>query len=467
MRRLISCIVGFCMTAVILPSASGAVPSVLSVQGRITDSLGTPPSAGPKNFTFRIYDSDVNGTKQWPAGPGEVQSLATSTEGFWSAHVGAVEPLTESVFAGTARWLEIEVDGTTLPRLRIVAGAYAFRVATVDGADGGRLNSALGIPALDLGSPSQGGQAQLYRNGSITPTILLDGSGANGGSIQVRDEAGNRLLRLEPDGNGSGGCFGVSRTPTVEGFFVDGNADGTNEPRVSITGSVRSATFDLGQSGNSSVTLPSDAIASAEILDEPGVASNDRHAEYILTGVTDVLTSRTLTVPADGYILAIATGEVISIHVNGTSCSGQFGLSDNPDAFMSVQNLTQIPSAAPTGTYRVALAANNIFPVSAGSNTIYLLGLEISGNLRASDLELSLLFVPTAYGTVDPPAAAGGTFRHMDRTSNMAADHGSVGESEIARLTRELTALRAEFDVLKKQVAVHQVPNQPAALPRR
>jgi len=376
--------------------ATAEVPSVVAVQGRLTDNVGLPLPAGDKSFTFRIYDLQAAGNKVWPASAGEIQPITTSIEGSWSALVGTVEPLSESVFADPERWLEIEVDGTILPRMRLATGPFAFRVATIDGAEGGLLNSALQTPGLEVGSSLQSGLVQLFQNGSTAPA----------------------------------------------------------------------AVFDMAQTGDNSVTLPPDAIANAELLDEPGVASNDRHAEFILTGGVDWLTSRTMTAPADGYVLVIATGEVILVHANGTSSSGMFGLSDNSAAFLAVQNITQIPSAAPTGTYKVALAAQTIIPVTPGAHTFYLLGNEVSGNLRASDLELSLLFVPTAYGTVDPLAASEGP-TDPDTVPEPGIEHAQAGMSNSAQIQQELAAMRAELETLKAQMAEQRELNQSSAALRR
>ena len=45
---------------------------------------------------------------------------------------------------------------------------------------------------------------------------------------------------------------------------------------------------------------------------------------------------------------------------------------------------------------------HGLFSVAAGLNTFFLLGDEGGGNALARDLQLTLLFVPTSYGTVQP-----------------------------------------------------------------
>lgn len=122
-----------------------AVPPSIAIQGRLTDSTGLPLSPGPKDFVFRIFDDSTAGNEVWPGGDGESQLINSDANGLWLALVGAAEPLTNTVFSDTSRWLAIRVDGTQLPRVRLNATGYAARVATIDGAGGGTITSPLGI----------------------------------------------------------------------------------------------------------------------------------------------------------------------------------------------------------------------------------------------------------------------------------------------------------------------------------
>ncbi|MBI5869115.1 MAG: hypothetical protein HZB43_12660 [candidate division Zixibacteria bacterium] len=312
--------------------AAAGAPTAMTVQGKLTNSAGNPVAPGAKSFTFKIYDAQAGGTDVWPAGAGETQPVTTDANGLWTAQLGALVPLTSSVFAGTERWLEVTVnDGVnppeTLPRIKLNTNPYSFRTST----------------------------------------------------------------------------------------------------------------------------------------EEPGVASNDRHAELILTGGIDVLTSRSLTAPSDGYILAIATGEVYIVHTNAVNSLGLFGLADSPAAIVTVQNQTQMPGAAPTGTYKIALAAATILTVSAGTHTIYLLGQEVTGNLRVNDLELSLLFVPTAYGTVDPPAISSGNEYDGNTIPGSAAAPVQIESISNSTIQQELEALRAQLNALKAQVEAERNPATDAA----
>ncbi|HWO58405.1 MAG TPA: tail fiber domain-containing protein [bacterium] len=141
-RRAIAGILLVCAAAL---TAYAAVPASITVQGKLTDLSGNPLLAGSKDFTFKIFDAPTLGNEIWPNGAGENQTLTSDAAGLWIGLVGAVVPLTNAVFSDTIRWLEITVNGTTLPRVRLVTGPYAHRVATVDGASGGAIIGALSV----------------------------------------------------------------------------------------------------------------------------------------------------------------------------------------------------------------------------------------------------------------------------------------------------------------------------------
>jgi hypothetical protein len=125
--------------------AIAVVPTSITVQGKLTDAAGVPLTAGPKNFTFKIFGDSVGGAEVWPAGLGENQTLNSDAAGLWIGLVGAVIPMSDVVFQDTVRWLQVTVDGTTLPRVRLLTGPYAYRVSTIDGALGGTIVSKVAI----------------------------------------------------------------------------------------------------------------------------------------------------------------------------------------------------------------------------------------------------------------------------------------------------------------------------------
>lgn len=109
-------------------AVQSATPSSVSYQGYLTDSSGVPYS-GTVAIEARIYDADTGGMLYWQ----EVQTNVGVESGYFALSLGAVTPLTSSVFSGTPRYLEIGVNTdnngsgpfTTLPRQKFESVPYA------------------------------------------------------------------------------------------------------------------------------------------------------------------------------------------------------------------------------------------------------------------------------------------------------------------------------------------------------
>lgn len=194
---------------------SASVPTQLTIQGVLLTSDGNPPAAGNKTFTFRIFDMWSGGTQVWPtpAPMGEEQIISTNQSGLWTAQVGAVVPLSASIFDGAERWLDITVnDGInppeTLTRIPIKASPYAYRVATLEGADGGTSNDTMGVrdPGGNVSVLGAGGLKFEAGGGPVSGpqgiTFLIDGitrSGQDADSIWVDSGDADRV-KIGADG---------------------------------------------------------------------------------------------------------------------------------------------------------------------------------------------------------------------------------------------------------------------------
>ena len=108
----------------LLPAAQSGAPMLLNYQGRLVDpDTGEPAPDGNYGITFRIYDAATGGAPIWS------ETLTVQVEGgLFNVLLGSVAPLSAANFDGTARWLELEMEGETLtPRQRIVSTAYAIQ----------------------------------------------------------------------------------------------------------------------------------------------------------------------------------------------------------------------------------------------------------------------------------------------------------------------------------------------------
>lgn len=84
----------------------------------------------------------------------------------------------------------------------------------------------------------------------------------------------------------------------------------------------------------------------------------------------------------------------------------------------------------------------------------------------AYDRSLTLVFLPTAYGTVEPPLAGGhprasddaATLRGGLSDAEIAAEQADTDAFRIARLEHELAEMRAEFKAMKEEFGVQSSP---------
>jgi hypothetical protein len=160
---------------------------------------------------------------------------------------------------------------------------------------------------------------------------------------------------------------------------------------------------------------------------------------------------RSITVPAEGYVFAIATAEVQLIHTEFTGDSGAFGISDNASSFASGPQIQVfIPGPLPTASYWVPVTVQGIFEVaSPGTYTYYLLGREDMGDVRIADETLSLIYVPTMYGTVDVLTMADGD---TPSDSDPSLERAESEELNDSRIERELAAMRDRIAALEKEL---------------
>jgi len=175
---------------------------------------------------------------------------------------------------------------------------------------------------------------------------------------------------------------------------------------VSIFGTDRTVRFQMSESGDDCVELPPSSIGQAEILDEPGVASATRISTLPLANGFNTILSRSIAAPSDGYILVIGTVE-FTVWNTGSGAWLNLGVSTTSSSFPANQDMSlSITSAMAVSQYTFVTSVHGLFAVSVGTRTFYLLGRQTSGDWGANNAQLSLLFFPTAYGTVSSTLAA-------------------------------------------------------------
>jgi hypothetical protein len=333
---------------------------------------------------------------------------------------------------------------------KLFLGGGAAEVLSVDGE--GNTN---------IGGATSNAKLHLFRSG-VDSAMVNATTYSNGGKIELCDEAGNEMFAFEPDVDGTGGYMRIRRSAASTGIAVDGNYLNSNEPRLSISGSTQGAYFRMDQSGDGSVALPAGAISSAEILDEPGAASYAEASPSAVTisvGSYTTIASRSITVPAAGYVLVIATGQAQAAHTTEAASSCNFGVSDAATSLPINQDVAfVIPSAAASGAYHVPATVHGLFSVAgAGTYTYYFLGYGILGFMYCFDAQLTLIYIPTAYGTVVPtvagagPSAEDGGTRPGLTAAEIASERARSEADNAARIEKELAEMRARIEDLERE----------------
>jgi len=436
------------------------------------------------NVTFDTGGTDVsiinNGTGRGllvtRGGAGGLSALRSNSAGdsaIWGQGSTATAEGVTAISTGGADALDAQAQGA-LGR----AGDFGITNAANPGpalvaATAGTGQAALLDGRVDIGANgSNTGDLRVFSSSAANKQIHAHAT-SSGGFVDLFDEAGSFLAGVEADTTGAGGFAYVYRSAADQGFIVDGNT-GANEPRVTISGSARAAVFDMANSGSNSVELPTSAISAAECLDEPGVASNTEGSAGVAiasTTLTPIL-SRSITAPSSGYVLVLGTSQVEISHVTGTNDLYNFGVSDDAAILPVNQDLfVTVIAALPTGTYEKVLTAHGLFSVGAGAHTFYLLGQKTSAasdDATAFDVQLTLVYFATAYGTVTPTIAGNSAAASSNaaasanedvaprRTGMTPVDLQTEREESIAadraRLERELAEMRTRFDALQKDL---------------
>lgn len=142
--KLLKLVAGAVLLAVAAP-VFASVPNLMNFQGVLKDGSGNPVANGSYTVTFNIYPTPTGGTVLWT----EAQSVIT-TAGLFAVILGSTNPVPDSVFKDTTRYLGVAVspDPEMLPRQRLVTVGYSFRVNSVDGASGGTITSKVSIGPL-------------------------------------------------------------------------------------------------------------------------------------------------------------------------------------------------------------------------------------------------------------------------------------------------------------------------------
>ncbi|MBN1186114.1 MAG: hypothetical protein JXB49_27790 [Bacteroidales bacterium] len=108
--------------------AFSSVPQMINYQGFLTDKNNVPINS-TVNITFKLYNTISGGSPIWS----EMKNSVVVTNGVYSVLLGSSNPITESIFDGSSKYIGIKVanDSEMTPRQEIVSVGYALRAGSV------------------------------------------------------------------------------------------------------------------------------------------------------------------------------------------------------------------------------------------------------------------------------------------------------------------------------------------------
>jgi hypothetical protein len=233
--RMSNCLIritlfGMIAALCIAGSCAGAVPTVMSYQGKLQDAAGQPVSDGDYSFRFFIYDQETNGNLLWQEPAASSDPMAVHVVGgLFTVMLGSTVPLGPEDFTGNS-WLAVEVNGSTLaPRTRVASAGYAFTAQTLILPVSSSVNSSsIALSIINQGS-GQAGYFSRTGSGGTLPVLEASGSGSaatfkatNGGSGYAADLVG----KMRVSGTAEVAGFKMTNSP-VAGYVMSSDASGT------------------------------------------------------------------------------------------------------------------------------------------------------------------------------------------------------------------------------------------------
>jgi hypothetical protein len=473
------------VSGLVAPAAAQPVDDTFTYQGRLVDS--GDPANGLFDLEFRVFTAEVGGVQVGPTinrpGVNVVDGLFTQNLNFGD------------LYSTSKRWLQVRVrpagvgSFTTLRRQDLLSTPFALQAqeattalfandsgTSLDEAydNGSTINANAGpvniIGELDMGSPTVQSRIEMFGDLGTFPFFEFFQDGLTGGRINLNDEAGAFLASFESDFAGEGAFMQlVGGDSPFGGLVWDGNAGLDNGGTFRIGGPNSSSFFNTNLTGDGSVALPASSVGSVEMANEPGLATRDDNlAGAALTATNTSLYSRTITAPAPGFVVAICTVEIFIDHVTGSQSNVTIGLATAPDVFQdgieyTFEYAADNPSDSVVGRIPTIHAT---FPVSAGDTTIHLNGTYTGAGTGTdtSDIELTLIYIPTAYGSTARPA---GRFADAGNVNDQAYAAGpgiiataadleaerqvSIADNQ-ARVLAELAAMRARMAEMEAEL---------------
>ncbi len=441
------------VASMVMAQPNPSVPNLINFQGRLTDNTGNPVANGAHTVEFYIYNSRTLGTLLW----NETQN-PTTTGGLFTTQLGLLNPLPLSLFEDyDSLFLEIVADAQLISPRTLFTSTPSTRVTNALE----HRNPFSGI--VDLKNFNSGHGIVTYGGDGLDQIWLY---GYSWGELFMFDSDPANNLNVTLGANNTGGGPGGELTLRLGGTTaIDLNA---------------------GLPGDASVMVPTDAVNSGEILDEPGVSNSEGAGFffYLTPATTNVVDSVDITIPAAGYVEVTCGGYLNLYHNNGTmtNVSVGSGKTRGVEDFVPGTQYARVAPGMATDIYQVPFSASRLYAEVAGTHRYYFHASYNVGTDVNTDVALGYIravYYPTLYGTAtlarvsanSPTNVSDGTalgnFRIQsapELTTITVADHNSRLETERAK---QIADLEARIKNLETQIKTGQNPNLAPGTPRK
>lgn len=298
-----------------------AVPQMINYQGKITTPTGALVDTTVQ-MIFTIYDDSTTGTVWWA----DTQSTVVVEKGIFSVLLGSGNPIPDSVFDGSVRFLGTKVgnDPEMTPRKAMVSVAYAFRTGgdgdwTISGND---IYSAVS-GNVGIGTSSPSSWAKLHVTTPVVTTFRLstpsnDFSGMSG----IRLDTPTREWLIANENAFSNGLVFSDVTASQHRLFIStgGNVGiGTTSPtqKLDVAGTAKMTGFKMVTGAGSGKILTSDASGVGTWQTAPSGIGGSGTANYI-PKFTAATTLGNSVIYQFGSNVGIGTTSAgFKLHVNG------------------------------------------------------------------------------------------------------------------------------------------------------
>lgn len=272
--------------------AATGVPSVLSFQGRLTNSSGDLLT-GTYYFKFSIWDVATNGTagtnRLWPSG-GPTSLTAKVTQGVFNVNIGDTangypDELNYNFNTNNAIYLQVEASSTNSgfealsPRQRISAAAFARLAGAVSG---------VGQSSFGTTTPISGAIVTISSSSaSFIPLFIKAAASQVANLFKITDSSLNSLLTVDS----SGGLFASQSFSVgqVTSFIVNhfGKVGvGTSNPtrKFNILEPVSTPQFRLGQDDSVYSEFYTDSSGDVRISTTGGNVRQNNENMWVCSG---------------------------------------------------------------------------------------------------------------------------------------------------------------------------------------